>query len=126
MLELVGLATVHEVLLGLAEILEETIRDIGVSQLVLDDGVRAHLGIRGRSVPSGHPVGRSAHELRVRLHRELHHERLAVPIGHLVHGLDDVAPLDLLLELLVGELRHRYSWFGQVGCSGSRAKRSFG
>ena len=109
MFELVGLPPVYEVLLRLSNVLEQPVCDVRVGQFVLDDGVRADLSIGRWRVPGCHPIGRSTHQLRVGLDRELDHECLTVALGHLLDRLDDVALLDLRLEFVFRERRHSVS-----------------
>ena len=107
MLEFVGLATVHEVLFGLTHVLEQSVGDVRVRELVLDDRVRTDLRIGRWGVPGRPPVRGSAHELGVGLNRELHHQRFSVALGHVRDALDHEPFVDLLLELFVGESAHR-------------------
>jgi hypothetical protein len=105
-LELVGLAAVDELLLVEAHVLQDAVRDVRVRELVLDDGHGGDHGVGRRRVLRRHPVGRRAHQLGVRLDEELHDERLAVALRHLVRRLEDVALVDLLLDLVFGEAAH--------------------
>jgi hypothetical protein len=80
---------------------------------VVADRDRRYHRVRRWCVLCRHPVGRRTHQLGIRLDKELNDQRLAVSLGHLVRRLEDVAFLDLLLDLVFGEAAHsvtsRYS-----------------
>ena len=65
------LSSVDQMLLGLSQILEKSVRDVRVGQLILNNGVRADLGIGRRSVTGCHPIRGRTHQLCVGLDREL-------------------------------------------------------
>jgi hypothetical protein len=82
-----------------AELLEDVIRDVGVSQLVLDDGDAGHEGVDGRGPLGCQVVGRGGDQLGVAGHDERVLELPEVLLGHLVAGLDQLPRLDHLVEL---------------------------
>ena len=101
------LAAVHQLFFRFANIFQKTIRDIRVSEFVLDNRMCAYLGIGRGCVPCRHPVRRSTHQLCVRLHRQLYNQGLAISLSHFLSGLDNEAVLYLLLEFVLVRQDHR-------------------
>ncbi len=68
--EALGIAAEDQLLLVLAELLEDVIRDVGVRQLVLDDRDPGHEGVDRRSPLGGEVVRGGRDELGVARHDE--------------------------------------------------------
>ena len=71
-----------------------------MADLVLDLGGQRPLAAQGRGARDPLPLGQRPHELRVRVHVDELDVGLAVLVGHPVVGLDLLAGVDALEELL--------------------------
>jgi len=96
--EALGVAAEDELLLVLAELLEDVVGDVGVRELVLDDRDARHEGVDAGRALGGEVVGGGGDELGVAGHDEGVLELPEVLGGHLAGGLDELARLDHLVE----------------------------
>ena len=93
-----GITREDELLLVLAQLLEDVVRDVGVRQLVLDDRDPGHEGVDARGPLGGQVVGGGGDQLGVAGHDERVLQLLQVLGGHLRGRFDELAPAQELVE----------------------------
>jgi len=100
-LRLAGDEIVETLLARLAEVLDDAVDQLRVSDLVLHLRREGELSLQGRRPQDPLAFGEHAHQLRVAVHLDELDQLRPVVVGHPVRGLDLAAGLDVFEECLL-------------------------